>query len=141
MFLNVCKETFHISHVLISQKVKGVLMWNLRHIIFIWIQRYWQIFKCALVRLKVFFSQDNLAHETPYISFTNKLLKFLKFVRPTSDQTCSLNYPNWLTLLIIVSFELSRLNPNEFHLSLITSLHHIVFCSNIQKQPPEMFYK
>ena len=135
MFLNVCKETFHISHVRISQKVKGVLMWNLRHIIFIWRQRYWQIFKCALV------PQDNLAHETPYISFTNKLLKFPKFVRPTSDQRCSLNYPNRLTLLIIVSFELSRLNPNEFHLSLITSLHHIVFCSNIQKQPPEMLCK
>ena len=31
LFLNVCKQTFHISHVHISQKVKGVL-WNLQHI-------------------------------------------------------------------------------------------------------------
>ena len=28
MLLNVCKQTFHISHVRISQKVKGVLIWN-----------------------------------------------------------------------------------------------------------------
>ena len=32
MFLNVYKQTFHISHVRIPQKVKGVLMWNLQHI-------------------------------------------------------------------------------------------------------------
>ena len=31
MFLNDCKQTFYISHI--SQKVKGVLMWNLQHII------------------------------------------------------------------------------------------------------------
>ena len=42
--LNLCNQTFHISHVLISQKVKGVLMWKLQHIIFIWRRRYWQIF-------------------------------------------------------------------------------------------------
>ena len=52
MFLNICKQTFHKSHMRISQKVKGVLMWNLQHIIFIWRRRYWQIFKSALVYLK-----------------------------------------------------------------------------------------
>ena len=26
LFLNVCKQTFHISHVLKSQNIKGVLM-------------------------------------------------------------------------------------------------------------------
>ena len=26
MFLNVCKQAFHISHVCISQKIKGVLI-------------------------------------------------------------------------------------------------------------------
>ena len=31
LFLNVCKQTFHISDVHISQKVKGVLR-NLQHI-------------------------------------------------------------------------------------------------------------
>ena len=31
--MNVCKQTFHISHVRISQKVKGLFMWNLQHII------------------------------------------------------------------------------------------------------------
>ena len=30
----VCKQTFYISQVRISQKAKGVIMWNLRHIIF-----------------------------------------------------------------------------------------------------------
>ena len=35
MYLNVCKQNFHISHVRISQRVSGVLMWNLQHIIFI----------------------------------------------------------------------------------------------------------
>ena len=38
--LNVCKQTFHISYVRISQIVKSVLMWNLQHIIFIWRPRY-----------------------------------------------------------------------------------------------------
>ena len=33
MFVTVCKQTFHISHVGISQKVKDVLIWNLKHII------------------------------------------------------------------------------------------------------------
>ena len=47
----LCKQTFHISHVHISQKVKDVLMWNLKHIIFIWSRRYWLIFKSALVYL------------------------------------------------------------------------------------------
>ena len=47
MFLNICKQTFHISHMWISQKVIGVLMWNLRHNIFIWRQRYWQILNSA----------------------------------------------------------------------------------------------
>ena len=30
----VCKQTFHVSRVLISQKAKGVIMRNLRYIIF-----------------------------------------------------------------------------------------------------------
>ena len=34
LFLNVCKQTFHTSHMHMSQKVKGVLTWNLQHIIF-----------------------------------------------------------------------------------------------------------
>ena len=28
LFLNVCRQTFDISHVGTSQKVKGVLMWK-----------------------------------------------------------------------------------------------------------------
>ena len=52
MFLNVCKQTFQISQVRISQKVKGVLMWNLKHAIFIQRQRLRQIFKSALAYLK-----------------------------------------------------------------------------------------
>ena len=48
-FLNVCKQTFHISHSRISQEVKGVLMWNFQHIISIWRRIYWQIFRSALV--------------------------------------------------------------------------------------------
>ena len=33
---NVCKQTFHISHVGMLQKVKCVTMWSLLHIIFMW---------------------------------------------------------------------------------------------------------
>ena len=43
MFLNVCKQTFPISHMHMSQKVKCVLMWNHQHI-FIWRGKFWQIF-------------------------------------------------------------------------------------------------
>ena len=42
---NVSKQTFHISHVCISLKVKGVLMWNLQHVIFVWRQRCWLILR------------------------------------------------------------------------------------------------
>ena len=52
MFLNVCKQTFHISHVRISQKLKCILMWNLKDVFFIWRRRYWQILKAALVYLE-----------------------------------------------------------------------------------------
>ena len=52
LFLNVCKQTFHISHVSISQKVKDALMWNVQHITFIWRRRHWQNFKSALVYFK-----------------------------------------------------------------------------------------
>ena len=31
MSLNVCEQTFYISHLCISQNVKGFLMWHLRH--------------------------------------------------------------------------------------------------------------
>ena len=34
--LNVWKQTFHISLMRISEKVEGVLMLNLQHIIFVW---------------------------------------------------------------------------------------------------------
>ena len=40
LFLNVCKQTFDISHVRVSQNVKDVLTLNLQHIIFMWRQRY-----------------------------------------------------------------------------------------------------
>ena len=32
MFLNVYEQSFKISHMHISQKVKNALMWNLQHI-------------------------------------------------------------------------------------------------------------
>ena len=51
LFLNVCKQNFHISHVHASQNVKGALMWNLRNIIFMWKPKYRQISKSALVYL------------------------------------------------------------------------------------------
>ena len=41
LLLNVFKKTFHIPLI--------ISMWNLQHIIFMWKQRYWQIFKSALV--------------------------------------------------------------------------------------------
>ena len=41
-----------MSHVRISQKVKGILVSHLWHIIFIWRQRYWKI--CISVLLPIF---------------------------------------------------------------------------------------
>ena len=52
LFLNVCKHTFHIS-LRISQNLKGVLMWKRRHI-FMWRQKYWQIFKSELICISIF---------------------------------------------------------------------------------------
>ena len=39
-----------------SQYVKGALLWNLRHIVFMWRRRYWQIFKSVLVYLEGIFN-------------------------------------------------------------------------------------
>ena len=72
MFLNVCRQTFHISHVHISRKVKHVLMWNFQHI-FMWKRKYWQIFTAAL-----------------YTYFYNISLSVL---RPTFFNIC--NLPFW----------------------------------------------
>ena len=73
MFLSVCKQTFYKSHVRISQKVEGVLMWNLQHIIFIWRGRHCQISQSALVSLTDLFLEsedDNISSyaddTTPY---------------------------------------------------------------------------
>ena len=52
LFLNNSKHTFHIS-LRISQNLKGVLMWKLRQS-FMWRQRYWQIFKSALICISIF---------------------------------------------------------------------------------------
>ena len=71
MFLNVCKQTFHISDVRIFQKGKSVLMWNLQHIFSIWRRRYWQIFKSAFVYLeKAYF--HGLVHD--FVVFFNCVL-------------------------------------------------------------------
>ena len=40
LFLYVCKQTFHLSRVRITQKVNPIIMRNLRHFIFMWRQRY-----------------------------------------------------------------------------------------------------
>ena len=47
LFLNVCKPTFHISHMRISQNIKVVLMWNFWYI-FMWRKSYWQIFEICI---------------------------------------------------------------------------------------------
>ena len=89
MFENVCKQTFHISHVHISQKVKGDLVWNLWHIIFIWSQRYWQIFKSALVYL-----QDN------FLSCPEKACDYNSVVKTQN-------------LVVIHESQLIKSNPEE----------------------------
>ena len=67
-----CKQTFHISDVRISQKVKGVVIWNFQHTTFIWRQSYWQIFESALVYLTVLFKL-NLCVKKKYKSYVNRL--------------------------------------------------------------------
>ena len=46
MFINKLFTYLTCSYL---KRVKGVLKWNLEHTIFIWSQRYWQIFRSALV--------------------------------------------------------------------------------------------
>ena len=53
MFLNVCKQTFLISYMRISQKAKGVLMWNLQHIIFMWRQIFADFQICISVPFNI----------------------------------------------------------------------------------------
>ena len=50
--LNVCKETLHVSHVRIPQKVKSVLMQNIQHYFHMKILADFQI--CTSVPLKSF---------------------------------------------------------------------------------------
>ena len=58
MFLYVCKQTFRISKVRISQKVKGVIMRNLRGTIFYMKTNVLQDFHiCISVPLKIMFSK------------------------------------------------------------------------------------
>lgn len=51
MFLYICKQTVNISGEGISQKVNGVIMRHLPHIIFTWRRRKRQIFIFAIVYL------------------------------------------------------------------------------------------
>ena len=80
LFLNVCKQNFHISHVRISEKVKDVLMWNLWHIIFKWRRRYWQIFKSALVCLSILFALTIMIIGTMVKFRTNYWSKLHNFI-------------------------------------------------------------
>ena len=53
MFLIVSKKAFYISHVLLSQKVKGVIMWNVQHIYVQMIIKIWADFQiCISVPLR-----------------------------------------------------------------------------------------
>ena len=54
LFLNVCKQTFRISHERMSQNVKAVLMWILPHIVSVWRQKMLGYFDiCISVPLTV----------------------------------------------------------------------------------------
>ena len=69
LFLNVCKESFHITHVCISQKVKYVLMCNLQHIMKTKIVADFQI--CLNVPLKI--SQNSQQNTCARVYFLIKL--------------------------------------------------------------------
>ena len=53
MFLYICKQTFHISRVPITQKVNAFIMRNLRQIVFMWRQRYVNFQICISVPLSL----------------------------------------------------------------------------------------
>ena len=75
MFLNDCKQTFYISHVRISQKVKGVLMWNLQHIISYedkYIGWFSNPHKCTFN----YFTEKSMKIGRKWICFFELLLKF-----------------------------------------------------------------
>ena len=125
MFLNVCKQTFRISHVRRSQKVNGVLMWNLQRIIFIWRRIYWQIFKFAIVYrcvpLRIFaWDQSNINYKVSrsfnfsdffapaifevfkYLMFINETCQIianisLRFLIPKMGQETTLHFQSWPT--------------------------------------------
>ena len=105
MFLNVCKQTFHISQVRISRKVKVVLMWNLQHIILIWRRRYWQIFKSALVYLYIHIWYTFINSFYPNAPFL--------YLLETSENLC---FPDVFTRFRKWTFGLNRLDfQNSYH--------------------------
>ena len=60
-------STENFTFCTVSQKVKGILVWNLQHVIFKWRWTYWQIFKSALVYLqRIFLFFKTVFPETPY---------------------------------------------------------------------------
>ena len=95
MFLNVCKQTFHKSHMCMSQKVKGVLIWNLEHIIFISRRIQWRVFKPALVyfeNFKIFAGKHMCFHLDLHTCFEEHLR--LQLLLPISAKSPTLDV--WL---------------------------------------------
>ena len=77
-----------------SQKLKGILMWKIQHIIFIWRQRYWQILKCTLVCLVVSFVFSCCQYLKPIIlkTFNQTFLAFLPVEFKTNILYVNINF-------------------------------------------------
>ena len=86
MFRNVCKQTFHIFYVRMSQKVKGVLMWNFQYIIFTWRRRHWQIWNLRMCIFVYTLSISIFRSSRPKM-FRKKLL--LKISQNSEEITCA----------------------------------------------------
>ena len=119
MFLNICKNTFHIFYVCISQKVKCALMWNLQHTIFIWRRRYLQIFKSALVYLwdptELWFTLLRSNNEVN--SGQNNLLTKL-----IAKLVCDLNLQDCTSLKYIVRYCINKIRNKSKNLHYGTSI-------------------
>ena len=81
MLLNVCKQTFHISYMRLSQNVKSVLMRNIWHIIFMWRRRILADFQiCISVPLRnvVSWSAASLLKKKSFGGFSQEFCQNFK---------------------------------------------------------------
>ena len=111
LFLNVCKQNFHITLAHISQKLKGVLMWSLQQITFIFHILYFICISASLstkqIHSRFFFQKNEYLGRYTGICVNLSCKKCVWGCKIPSKQNTDVCHRTTSTKVLLISFHLS----------------------------------